>query len=83
MKKIICSPLVKNINKGTDKLATNDESDEYLDKRKTNSQDIQNIKPKIKFILKRIPTYVATPFPPLNLSQIGNTCPKNTLKEDI
>ena len=67
---------------GTDKLATSDESEEYFDKRKINNQDMQNTKPKIKFILKRIPTYVATPFPPLNLSQIGNTCPKNTLSEE-
>ena len=38
---------------------------------------------KIKLILKRIPTYVATPFPPLNFSQIGNTWPKNTLSEEM
>ena len=50
MKKIICFPLVKNKNKGTDKLATNDESDEYLDKRKVNNQDIQNTKePQVFF----------------------------------
>ena len=30
-----------------------------------------------ELIENKIPTYVATPFPPLNFSQIGNTCPKN------
>ena len=35
-----------------------------------------NIKPKIIFIAKMKPIYVATPFPPLNLSQTGNKCPK-------
>ena len=35
------------------------------------------------FIENNIPTYVATPLPPLNLSQIGNTCPKNAHNEAI
>ena len=40
-----------------------------------------NIRPKIRFIENNIPTYVATPLPPLNLSQIGNTCPKKALSD--
>ena len=35
------------------------------------------------FIANRIPTYVATPLPPLNLNQIGNTCPKKADKADM
>ena len=34
------------------------------------------------FIANNIPKYVATPFPPLNLSHIGNKCPKKTTKAD-
>ena len=30
-----------------------------------------------------IPTYVATPLPPLNLSHTGKTCPKKTHSEAI
>ena len=41
------------------------------------------INPKFKFILKSIPTYVATPLPPLNLNQTGNTCPKKADKADM
>ena len=33
------------------------------------------------FIANRIPTYVATPFPPLNFNHIGNTWPRNALNE--
>ena len=31
----------------------------------------------------KIPTYVATPLPPLKFNQIGKTCPKNAHKEAI
>ena len=45
----------------------------------TSAQDVfDEFGTKIKFILKRIPTYVATPFPPLNFNQIGKRCPKKT-----
>jgi hypothetical protein len=47
------------------------------------AQLIINIKPKIKFIENSIPTYVATPLPPLNLSHKGNTCPKKVLSDAI
>ena len=30
-----------------------------------------------------MPTYVATPFPPLNFNQAGNTCPMNTDKDEM
>ena len=33
--------------------------------------------PKYKLIQQSIPIYVATPLPPLNFNQIGNTCPRN------
>ena len=39
--------------------------------------------PNIILIENKIPTYVATPLPPLNLSHIGNTCPKKAHKEAI
>ena len=35
------------------------------------------------FIENKIPTYVATPFPPLNFNQIGNTCPKKAHNEEM
>ena len=39
--------------------------------------------PKKIFIVKIIPKYVATPFPPLNFTHIGNKCPKKTHSEEI
>jgi hypothetical protein len=39
------------------------------------------IKPSKKFTENKIPTYVATPLPPLNLSHSGKTCPKKAHKE--
>ena len=49
------------------------------------SNIIRNSVPKQNpiFIEKSIPTYVATPFPPLNFNQIGKRCPKNAHKEAI
>ena len=49
--------------------------EENLEIKKVISQQAPKTSPKVKFILKSIPTYVATPLPPLNLNQIGNTCP--------
>ena len=42
-----------------------------------------NTKPKIMFIENNIPTYVATPLPPLNLSHKGKTWPKKALSDAI
>ena len=60
-----------------------DESDEYLNNRNTIAQLATKISPNKIFIENKIPTYVATPLPPLNLSQIGNTCPKKAHKDAI
>ena len=64
-------------------LAVNEDRDEYFEIKKIIIQVIANIKMKIIFKLKSIPTYVATPLPPLNFNQIGKTCPKKTLKAEI
>ena len=58
-----------------------DDNDEYLVNINITIQLIIKIVPNKIFIENKIPTYVATPFPPLNLSQIGNTCPKNAHNE--
>ena len=50
-----------------------DESDEYFEIRNVTAQLTTNTKPKTMFIENNIPTYVATPLPPLNLSHIGKT----------
>ena len=63
--------------------AINEDKEEYLEKTNVNNQEIIKIKPRFIFKAKRIPTYVATPLPPLNLSQIGNTCPKKIQRETI
>ena len=59
---------------------------EITDTAKESKKIIIHVRPKtkpyIKFTLKRIPTYVATPFPPLNFNQIGKTCPKKTIKAE-
>ena len=46
-----------------------------------NSQIIQVINPNNKLIELTIPMYVATPFPPLNLNQIGKQCPMKTNRQ--
>jgi len=68
---------------GTIKLAVSDDREEYFEIRNVITQLTMNTKPKIKFIANNIPTYVATPLPPLNLSQIGNTCPKKAHSDAI
>ncbi len=60
-----------------------DESDEYLDIKYVIIQTKPKTIPNKKFIEKSIPTYVATPFPPLNFNQIGTRCPKIARKEAI
>ena len=51
----------------------NDDKDEYFVKINVITHDTAKIIPNKILIENRIPTYVATPLPPLNLSQIGNT----------
>ena len=66
-----------------ERLPINEDNDEYLNIKKTTNQIIPKDKPRYRLIQQSIPTYVATPFPPLNFSQIGKTCPKKTHNEDI
>ncbi len=47
-----------------------------------NNQLVIKTNPKIISIQNKIPKYVATPFPPLNLSHTGKTCPINMHSED-
>ena len=42
-----------------------------------------SIKHKSFIEQNNIPIYVATPFPPLNFNQIGNTCPINTVNDEM
>ena len=65
------------------KLAISDDREENFDIKNITAQLKMNIKPKIMFIEKSIPIYVATPLPPLNLSQMGNTCPKKAHSDAI
>ena len=60
-----------------------DDREENFDIKNVTAQLTTNIKPKIMFIEKSIPTYVATPLPPLNLSQMGKTCPKKEHSDAI
>ena len=60
-----------------------DEREENFEIKKVIDQDITKTTPKEKFIANKIPTYVATPFPPLNFSHTGNTWPKKAHKEAI
>ena len=58
---------------GTIKLPIIEEREENLNIKYVVNHVIINIKDAIGLIITSIPTYVATPFPPLNFSQIGNT----------
>ena len=63
-------------------VANTDDTDEYLKISKITTQ--VNINSKDSWIESAVmmPRYVATPFPPLNLSQNGNTWPKNARRND-
>ena len=65
------------------KLAKSDDKEEYFEIKKVRNQTPAKINPIDTLIENNIPTYVATPFPPLNLSQIGKTWPKNIHNEPI
>jgi len=68
---------------GIERLETSEDNDEYLNIKKTVNQIIPKQIPRYKLMQHSIPTYVATPFPPLNFNQIGKTCPKKIHNEDI
>ena len=57
----------------TIKLPIIEEREENLNIKYVVNHVIINIKDAIGLIITSIPTYVATPFPPLNFNQIGNT----------
>ena len=59
-----------------------DDNDEYLNIKDTTTQVKINKKLSCNDRANKIPRYVATPFPPRNLSQIGNMCPKKTIIHD-
>ena len=59
---------------------TNDNLEEI---KKLINQHTPNTKPKTIFKEKSIPTYVATPLPPLNFNHTGNTWPIKAHKADI
>ena len=65
------------------KLPIIEEREENLNIKYVVNHVIINIKDAIGLIITSIPTYVATPFPPLNFNQIGNTCPKKTHSDEI
>ena len=58
---------------GTIKLPIIEEREENLNIKYVVNHVIINIKDAIGLIITSIPTYVATPLPPLNFNQIGNT----------
>ena len=60
-----------------------DDKEEYLNIKNIIPQLKTKITPNIIFIENKIPTYVATPLPPLNLSHMGNTCPKKAHNDAI
>ena len=68
---------------GTIKLPIIEEREENLNIKYVVNHVIINIKDAIGLIITSIPTYVATPFPPLNFNQIGKTCPKKTINAEI
>ena len=59
-----------------------EDKEEYLKIRETTNQEKINKKLNWSDKANNIPRYVATPFPPLNLSQIGKRCPKNANRDD-
>ena len=82
-KKTASSFKKKKLIIGTEKLPIKEDKEEYLNIKKITNQIIPNDIPRYKLIQQSIPTYVATPFPPLNFNHIGKTCPKKTAIEDV
>ena len=67
---------------GIDKLPIKDDNEEYLNIKKTIYQTSVNPIPKYMLMQNSIPTYVATPFPPLNFNQTGKICPMKQINAD-
>jgi len=80
---MVSESLIIKIYTGIDSDPINEANDEYLEIKKIINQQTPNTKPKVKFKEKSIPTYVATPLPPLNFSHTGNTWPIKADKADI
>ena len=59
-----------------------DDKEEYLNIRLTTNHVKIKRKLNSNDMAKSIPRYVATPLPPLNFNQIGNTCPKKVTMHD-
>ena len=59
-----------------------EDNEEYLNMRETTNQEKINKKLNWSDKANNIPRYVATPFPPLNFSQIGKRCPKKVSNDD-
>ena len=58
-----------------------EETDAYFVRYKIKIQQEIKITPKFIDKAKRIPRKIAIPFPPLNLSQTGNICPRKLKSE--
>ena len=58
-----------------------DDTDEYLKVSEIITQVKINKNANDNDVANNIPKYVATPFPPLNFNQIGNTCPKKVQRD--
>ena len=59
-----------------------EDKEEYLNIRETTNQVKINKKLNWRDKANNIPRYVATPFPPLNLSHIGKRWPKKANRDD-
>ena len=81
-KKTISSLITKKLIIGIEKLPTNDDKDEYLNIKNVINQTKAKLIPRYILMQQSIPTYVATPFPPLNFNQIGKRCPKKANRQD-
>ena len=75
---ILFSILRGNAKNNEEVTETKDDKDDRLEIRADIIQIIQQKEKSQKFRAPVIPRKVATPFPPLNLLNIGNKCPKKT-----
>ena len=61
---------------------TIEDNDANLKRKAKANQQIPKIKKNLYDRANITPRYVATPFPPLNFSQIGKTCPNKQVKAE-
>ncbi len=71
-----------NENKKTFKDPIIDDSEEYFVIYKIINQETPNTTASLNDRANIIPKYTAMPFPPLNLNQIGNICPRKLINPD-